>query len=190
MDDGETFPSKYPNVGATCQLQIGGLSLVMIGGEPDDKTDDKADTVPAAVIKEDPVIKPVAWEKDTLPDCPEDESRTRMDDGKTHVSKYPNVGATCKLQIGEMSLIMMGKEEPEAKGADGKPVEKKTVPVEAAVKADESGKPAEKKEDFSALKGLEHCPDFNERFTLVNGRTRAIAYPNSGFNCSIEYGLA
>ena len=116
MDDGETFPSKYPNVGATCQLQIGGLSLVMIGGEPDDKADDKADTVPAAVIKEDPVIKPVAWEKDTLPDCPEDESRTRMDDGKTHVSKYPNVGATCKLQIGEMSLIMMGKEEPEAKG--------------------------------------------------------------------------
>jgi len=24
---------------------------------------------------------------------------------------------------------------------------------------------------------LEHCPDFNERMTLVDGRTTGIAYP-------------
>jgi len=24
---------------------------------------------------------------------------------------------------------------------------------------------------------MEHCPDFDERFTLANGQTRAIAYP-------------
>ena len=39
------------------------------------------------------------------------------------------------------------------------------------------------------LSGLEHCPDFNERYTLVNGRTRAIAYPNNGYNCNPEYTL-
>jgi hypothetical protein len=39
------------------------------------------------------------------------------------------------------------------------------------------------------LAHLEHCPDFNERFTLVNGRTRAIAYPNNGYNCNPEYTL-
>jgi len=56
-------------------------------------------------------------------------------------------------------------------------------------KADESGKPATKKDDFSGLKGLEHCPDFNERFTLANGRTKAIKYPSNGYNCTNEYGL-
>lgn len=39
------------------------------------------------------------------------------------------------------------------------------------------------------MRGLEHCPDFNERFTLVNGRTRAIPYPENGYNCTREYGL-
>merc|ERR1712166_600893 len=56
-------------------------------------------------------------------------------------------------------------------------------------KADESGKPAAKKDNFAGLKGLEHCPDFNERFTLANGRTKAIKYPSNGYNCSNEYGL-
>jgi hypothetical protein len=37
------------------------------------------------------------WDKDSLPDCPEDADRTVMDDAETHVTKYPFVGATCKL---------------------------------------------------------------------------------------------
>ena len=45
------------------------------------------------------------WYKDTLPDCPADPARTIMDDGKTHVSKYPNVGSTCKFQVGSESLV-------------------------------------------------------------------------------------
>ena len=48
---------------------------------------------------------------------------------------------------------------------------------------------APKKEGFQGLGGLEHCPDFNERFTLRNGRTGAIAYPKAGYNCTEEYGL-
>ena len=41
-------------------------------------------------------VDPVSWDKDTLPDCPSDPTRTKMDDYKTHVVKYPYVGATCK----------------------------------------------------------------------------------------------
>ena len=37
---------------------------------------------------------------------------------------------------------------------------------------------------------LEHCPDFDERFTLVDGKTRAVPYPRKGFNCNPEWSLA
>lgn len=43
-----------------------------------------------------PAPTPVAWLPSTLPPCPSPE-RTMMDDGKTHVVKYPYVGATCKV---------------------------------------------------------------------------------------------
>ena len=33
---------------------------------------------------------------------------------------------------------------------------------------------------------LEHCPDFDERHTLVDGRTHAVAWPNKGYNCHKE----
>ena len=36
---------------------------------------------------------------------------------------------------------------------------------------------------------LEHCPDFNERMTLLNGKTKAVSYPNPGFNCNADYGM-
>merc|ERR1712159_549379 len=98
------------------------------------------------------------WIKDSLPDCPEDPARTVMDDGETHVTKYPFVGATCQLQIGDVNMVMLGG-EPGTKPAPGPPTKAPPVPK------------------IPDLSGLEHCPDFNERFTLVNGRTRAIAYP-------------
>ena len=62
----------------------------------------------AAIASTQAIVTREPWDRDSLPDCPEDEARTRMDDGKTHVSKYPNVGATCKLQIGGLSLVMLG----------------------------------------------------------------------------------
>jgi len=37
---------------------------------------------------------------------------------------------------------------------------------------------------------LEHCPDFNERMTLLDGKTRGVPYPTKGFNCNADYGLA
>jgi hypothetical protein len=36
---------------------------------------------------------------------------------------------------------------------------------------------------------MEHCPDFDERLTLVDGQTRAIAYPQPGYNCNPAYSL-
>jgi hypothetical protein len=63
---------------------------------------------------------------------------------------------------------------------------------------DEQGPPAPETRyvphTYSGLKGfdmssLEHCPDFNERMTLLNGVTRAVAYPAAGFNCNADYGL-
>lgn len=41
-----------------------------------------------------------------------------------------------------------------------------------------------------APRSVEHCPDFDERFTLVDGRTRAIAFPAAGWNCNPDYHLA
>jgi hypothetical protein len=37
---------------------------------------------------------------------------------------------------------------------------------------------------------LEHCPDFDERFTLVDGKTRAVPYPRKGYNCNPEWSMA
>ena len=98
--------------------------------------------------------EPVAWDASTLPPCPSAE-RTMMDDGKTHVVKFPYVGATCKAA----SLA-----EVESTGDDAK------APKKGAAKPAAKGdvKPAAKK-DPAPWKHLEHCPDFNERRTLKNG---------------------
>ena len=110
------------------------------------------------------------WDKDTLPDCPEDPARTIMDDGKTHVVKYPLVGASCKMQkasISSDSFVqfidnaddIQIEDDPRAKAFAGQ------------------------------VQTLQHCPDFNERFTLVDGKTKAVPYPAVGFNCNPDYQL-
>ena len=91
------------------------------------------------------------WDPESLPDCPEGK-RTKMDDMKTHVTKYPYVGATCKVQVGETALIMMENEDI-----------------------------------ASDIAPLEHCPDFDYRFTLNNGKTRAVPYPQPGYNCNNNF---
>ena len=189
---------------------------------------------------------PLAWDPKTLPECPSDGARTIMDDGKTHVAKYPFVGASCKLQTGS-TLIQLEEEKPktkaereastsqkegategaeEAKEEEATPDQKKplTKSEREALKAKkgdkaEEGKEGEKKEEGKeveapkegdagaapkkeekrkpntprkmitsetdpaaadyrkVLNTLQHCPDFNERFSLQDGVTRAIPYP-------------
>ena len=153
--------------------------------------------------------EPVAWNPDTLPACPSAE-RTMMDDGKTHVVKYPYVGATCKAaslaevesadedakapKKGAAKPAAKGAAKPAAKGAAkpaakgaAKPAAKGAAKPAAkgAAKPGAKGKPAVKK-DPAPWRHLEHCPDFNERRTLKNGKTEAVPYPKKGYNCSNE----
>jgi len=109
------------------------------------------------------------WDKGSLPDCPADGGRTIMDDGKTHVSKYPNVGSTCKAQksaIASESLVQF---------LDSSAVQVEQDPAAGAY--------------AKSVQTLEHCPDFNERFTLKDGRTKGVPYPEIGFNCNGDYQL-
>ena len=96
---------------------------------------------------------PPGWNPDTLPTCP-DPPRTLMDDRKTHVVKYPYVGATCKMQIAREDVTLV-------------------FTADAGIASD--------------ISKLEHCPDFDERMTLKNGKTRAVPYPNKGYNCNNSY---
>ena len=115
---------------------------------------------------------------------------TRQPVGQSLVECPSPVGTACQLEVGGLSLVMIGGEpdaKPAAAAADAKAPAADAK--KAAVETTKEEKPAEKKEDFSGLKGLEHCPDMNERFTLANGRTLARAYPGPGYNCSNEYGL-
>ena len=113
--------------------------------------------------KEYTFSNPTPWDKDSLQACPEDETRNILDDGFTQKVKWPYVGATCALQVADdVTLVMLGEEGPK----------KPEVP---------RGAPN--------LDHLEHCPDFNERYTLVNGRDLAIPYPKAGFNCNPAWSL-
>ena len=39
-------------------------------------------------------------------------------------------------------------------------------------------------------RAVEHCPDFDERMTLTDGRTNAVPYPLKGWNCNPSNFLA
>jgi hypothetical protein len=123
---------------------------------------------------------PTPWDKDSLQPCPEDETRNILDDGYNRVVKWPFVGATCALQVtDDVTLVMLG-DGPAAELGGAKPAPKKAAKKPAAPEVP-IGKPN--------LDHLEHCPDFNERYTLVNGRTLAVPYPKEGFNCNPAWSL-
>jgi len=101
-----------------------------------------------------PLVNPTPWDKDSLQACPEDETRNILDDGYTQKVKWPFTGATCALQVTDDVTLVM-------LGSD-------TAPTVGAPNLDH----------------LEHCPDFNERYTMRNGTDMAIPYPKAGFNCN------
>jgi len=87
-----------------------------------------------------------------------------LDDGYTQKVKWPYVGATCALQISEdVTLVMLGGDD--APKAAGPPAEL----VKGAKKAAKKPAAPEVPRGTPNLDHLEHCPDFNERYTLVNG---------------------
>jgi len=136
----------------------------------------------ATKIRDDafpPMVNPTPWDKDSLAACPEDETRNILDDGYTQKVKWPMVGSTCALQISEdVTLVMLGGPAAELGGA--KPAA--TKPAAAKKPEVPIGAPN--------LDNLEHCPDFNERYTLRNGTDMAVPYPKAGFNCNPAWSLA
>ena len=40
-----------------------------------------------------------------------------------------------------------------------------------------------------SVNSLPHCPDFDERFTLADGVTKAVPYPEVYYNCKSDYQL-
>ena len=139
-----------------------------------------------------------------------------MDDGKTHVVKYPYVGATCTMQLSEPALAEEEGED-EAKPKKGAKKGAKPAAKKGAKPAAKKGaKPPAKKGPAPPVKGangkvsdgtlkgsiknkpwppagkdlpwsgVQHCPDFNERRTLKDGKTTAVQWPAKGFNCHNE----
>ncbi len=49
-----------------------------------------------------------------------------------------------------------------------------------AAAAEHGASGSEKAIDYA---DLEDCPDFDERKTLADGRTKAVAWPHKGYNC-------
>ena len=124
-----------------------------------------------------PLHNPTPWDKDSLQACPEDPTRNILDDGYTQKVKWPYTGATCALQVtDDVTLIMLGGPEAEV---GGKAAAKAAAPAPPAPVV---GSPN--------LDNLEHCPDFNERYTLRNGQDLGIPYPKAGFNCNPAWSLA
>ena len=97
-----------------------------------------------------------------LEHCPDFNERMTLANGKTKGVPYPKPGFNCNADYGL---------------AQGLPSQPLYVPYNYP------GLPG-----FD-VKKLEHCPDFNERMTLANGKTKGIPYPQPGFNCNADYGL-
>jgi hypothetical protein len=89
-----------------------------------------------------------------------------LTDGKTRAVPYPQTGFNCRADYGLAEIE-----------DDGKKKSSLYVPYK-----------------YAGAKGLstdlQHCPDFNDRMTLTDGKTKGIPYPQKGFNCRADYGLA
>lgn len=115
------------------------------------------------------------WDRSTLPDCPDDEGRLKMDDQKTHVTPWPYVGATCKRD-----------DNTGLENAQNKAVAKKNDALEAAPSQEALVLMMTRPFNPAAV---EHCPDFDERMTLTDGKTRGIPYPTEGWNCNPSWSI-
>ena len=137
------------------------------------------------------------WDPTTLPDCP-DGDRTIMDDGKTHVTKYPMVGSSCKLQTNELVQFAPPETNPWSDLEHCPDFDERYTLKDGtwhnAIPYPQPGYNCNP--DWALAQNppsdpnLEHCPDFDERMTLTDGKTTGIPYPNPGFNCNPEWSLS
>ena len=137
-----------------------------------------------------------------LPECPNTEDDDPTVNGAAAVA-YPKPGANCV----RVDSLAQKHGKPKARGSGdptaGLPECPNTedddntvngqapvaypkpgancVRVDSLVQKSEPAKAAEKPK-FDP-RSVEHCPDFDERMTLTDGRTVGIPYPNPGYNC-------
>jgi len=108
-----------------------------------------------------------------------------MDDGKTHIVKYPYVGAVCALQleddIGNSSLVYLYEGDKESLEEDPKAELDCKKPFHTELGVPYVYKPHCMKPALTPH--MEDCP-IDERRMLVDGRTVAVPYPKPGFNCT------
>jgi hypothetical protein len=130
---------------------------------------------PGAAKGEDRFVLPVhsglkGFDIQSLEHCPDFNERHVLLNGVTKAVAYPNPGYNCNADFG---LSQKTGGPGTGATADGL-----YVPyAHAGLKGFDISK-------------LEHCPDFNERHSLLNGVTKAVPYPQPGFNCNKDYGMA
>jgi hypothetical protein len=117
---------------------------------------------------------------ENLPACPADEGRTIMDDGETHVSKYPNVGATCAFtqiedDVNNENLVQFIDNSSQ---------------IDSLQRLSQIDEQQKDPNWGPSVDSLVHCPDFDERFTLADGKTKAVPYPQIYYNCKADYQLS
>jgi len=162
--NGVTKAVAYPNPGYNCNADYG-----LAQGGPNTAAADAAKGETRYVMPVHPGHK--GLDLSTIEHCPDFNERFTLLNGVTKAVAYPQPGYNCNADYG---LAQGGPNTP-AKGSESDP--RYVMPVH----------PGHKGLDLSTI---EHCPDFNERFTLLNGVTKAVAYPNPGYNCNADYGLA
>ena len=145
MDDGKTRVLKYPNVGATCK-------------GPNPASGPAPYTEYVQLDNDyDPGVHIWGPDPNTLQDCPDFDERHTLTDGKTLGVPFPNEYYNCKI------------------------IAQKSEPNSLIQKSEPNWGPN--------VNTLPHCPDFDERFTLADGKTRAIPYPQIYYNCKADYQL-
>jgi len=172
--DGKTKAVAYPAKGFNCN-PYGIYSQQYHSNDPSKIQQEMPDSLIQARTwgpqvlyvpsKGDPSLSPGVDLK-KLEHCPTFNDRMTLQDGVTKAVSYPQPGFNCN---NSWAL---------AQGAPAAAKDTRYVP---------HAHPGLKGFDLSTL---EHCPDFNERMTLLNGKTKAVAYPTAGFNCNADYGLA
>ena len=105
----------------------------------------------------------------TLEHCPDFNERHTLLNGVTRAVAYPSPGYNCNADYG----LAQQKGGPNSAAPGAAKGETRFVPHAHS--------------DDGTIANLEHCPNFNERMTLLDGKTRGISYPNKGFNCKIDH---
>jgi hypothetical protein len=164
--NGVTKAVAYPAPGFNCNADYG-----LAQGGPNTGA-------PGAAKGETRYVMPVhsglkGFDIQSLEHCPDFNERHVLLNGVTKAVAYPAAGYNCNADFGLAQK--KGGPNTAAKGSEADP--RFVMPVHSGLKGFD-------------IQSLEHCPDFNERHTLLNGVTRAVAYPAAGYNCNADFGLA